>query len=154
MIVLLLAGFILLTGCTSTALDSGAVRKESGPVSGTSTEGIRAYLGIPYAAPPTGDLRWRPPVPALPWQGTRQATAFGSACPQLVPGGTSPKSLPGNMSEDFLYLNVWTPARIGNEKLPVMVFIHGGSFLQGTGSDPFYNATNLAKKGVVLVNLN
>jgi para-nitrobenzyl esterase len=58
------------------------------------------------------------------------------------------------MSEDFLYLNVWTPARIGNEKLPVMVFIHGGSFLQGAGSDPFYNGTNLAKKGVVLVNLN
>ncbi|MGD0079974.1 MAG: carboxylesterase/lipase family protein [Methanoregula sp.] len=154
LVVLLLAGVILLAGCTGTAPDSGAVRTESGLVSGTFSDGVRAYLGIPYAAPPTGDLRWRPPVPPPQWQGTRQATAFGAACPQLVPADTSAESLPGNMSEDCLYLNVWTPARSGDEKLPVMVFIHGGSFLQGAGSMPLYNGTSLAKKGVVLVNLN
>jgi len=154
LVVIVLAGSIFLAGCTGTAPDSGAVRTESGQVFGTSSDGIRAYLGIPYAAPPTGDLRWRPPVPAQPWQGTRPATAFGPACPQLVAPDTGVMELPGNMSEDCLYLNVWTPARGGNEKLPVMVFIHGGSFLQGAGSMPLYNGTNLAKKGVVAVNLN
>ncbi len=154
MIVLLLTGFILLTGCTSTVTDSNIVRTESGPVSGTTSGGIRAYLGIPYAAPPTGDLRWRPPVPAQSWQGTRPATAYGPACPQVVPRDTFAGAQPGNMSEDCLYLNVWTPARNPDDKLPVMVFIHGGSFLEGGGSIPLYNGTNLAKKGVVLVNLN
>ena len=154
MIVILLTGFILLTGCTSTATNYGVVRTESGLVSGTYGDGIRAYLGIPYAAPPTGDLRWKPTVPVQPWQGTRQTTAFGPACPQVVPADRSAESQPGNMSEDCLYLNVWTPARNPDEKLPVMVFIHGGSFLQGAGSIPLYNGTNLAKKGVVLVNLN
>jgi len=154
MIVLLLTGFILFMGCTSTVTDSSIVRTESGPVSGTSSDGIRAYLGIPYAAPPTGDLRWRPPVPAQPWQGTRPATAYGPACPQVVQSDRSAEGQPGNMSEDCLYLNVWTPALSPDEKRPVMVFIHGGSFLQGAGSIPLYNGTSLAKKGVVLVNLN
>lgn len=154
MIVLLLTGFILLTGCTSTDTNSGVVRTESGPVSGTSIDGIRAYLGIPYAAPPTGDLRWKPPVPAQPWQSTRKTTAYGPACPQVVQSDRSSEGQPGNMSEDCLYLNLWTPALSPDEKLPVMVFIHGGSFLQGGGSIPLYNGTNLAKKDVVLVNLN
>jgi para-nitrobenzyl esterase len=154
LLVLFLIGFVLLTGCTSPATDTGVVRTGSGPVSGTVSDGIRAYLGIPYAAPPTGDLRWKPTAPAPSWRGTRPATAFGPACLQIVPADSSAESQPGNMSEDCLYLNVWTPARSPDEKLPVMVFIHGGSFMQGAGSNPLYNGTNLAKKGVVLVNLN
>ena len=95
MIVLLLTGFILVTGCTSTDTGSRVVRTESGPVSGTTSSGIRAYLGIPYAAPPTGDLRWRPPAPAQSWQGTRPATAYGPACPQLVQSDRSSEGQPG-----------------------------------------------------------
>lgn len=152
--ILLLAGLLLLAGCATTAPDPGVVRTGSGPVSGISAGGIRAYLGIPYAAPPTGDLRWRPPAPVPSWQGTRVATAFGPACPQIVPADTFSELRPGNMSEDCLYLNVWTPAQAGNEKLPVMVFIHGGSYMKGAGSLPLFNGTNLAKKGVVLVTLN
>ena len=104
---------------------------------------IIAFKGVPFAAPPVGELRWRPPAPVVAWQGVRQAaTASGSACPQLGPGP---------QSEDCLFLNVWTPRKIA-KPLPVMVWIHGGGFRVGTGGST--DGAPLASKGVVLVTVN
>jgi para-nitrobenzyl esterase len=104
------------------------------------------YKGIPYAAPPVGTLRWRPPQPVAPWTEPRRFDAFGPACPQ--------PEADGETSEDCLTLNVWTPARTADAKFPVMVFIHGGSFLTGSGSLPVYDGAPLAEAGVVVVTLN
>jgi para-nitrobenzyl esterase len=147
---LILIGFSVLAGCTQKNADADSVKTDAGYVSGISDNGLRMYRGIPYAAPPTGDLRWRPPAPVQPWNGTKEATAFSAICPQ--PSASNPTA--GGMSEDCLYLNVWTPAKSADDNLPVMVFIHGGAFAEGTGSDPLYNGTALAKKGVVVVTLN
>ena len=98
------------------------VKTDAGSVSGINQDGIRVYLGIPFAAPPTGDLRWRPPAPVQPWDGVKETKRYSATCPQ--PGSPAPL----NMSEDCLYLNVWTPAKSADEKLPVMVFFFGGGF--------------------------
>ena len=147
---LILIGFSFLSGCIQKKPDASIVKTDSGYVSGINENGLRMYRGIPYAAPPTGDLRWRPPAPVQSWNGTRDATVFSAMCPQ--PSTSNPTA--GGMSEDCLYLNVWTPAKNADDKLPVMVFIHGGAFAEGTGSDPLYNGTALARKGVVVVTLN
>jgi para-nitrobenzyl esterase len=144
-ICLVLIGFSFLAGCTRKEPESSVVKTDTGYVSGISENGIRMYRGIPYAAPPTGDLRWRPPAPVQPWNGTKEAKVFSAVCPQ--PGAAG-------MSEDCLYLNVWTPAQSADDKLPVMVFIHGGAFGEGAGSEPLYNGTALAKKGVIVVTTN
>jgi len=126
----------------------GVVRLDSGPVTGLEEPGLRAYLGIPYAAPPVGPLRWRPPQPPTPWSEPRACTAFGAACPQPA------QSPEGRYGEDCLTLNVWTPAARADEKLPVMVWVHGGGFNFGASSQPEYQGANLARKGVVVVTLN
>ena len=133
--------------------DSGRVMtiaSESGRVRGTGADVI-AYRGIPYAAPPIGPRRWRPPDPPARWSDVRNATEFGPVCPQ-APLNTSPP--PALMSEDCLTLNVWTPARAAGDRLPVMVWIHGGGFFGGSGSAPSYDGEALARHGVVLVTLN
>ena len=110
---------------------------------------VYSYQGIPYAQPPVGSLRWAAPQPTAPWSGTRQATAFGAVCPQQ--GADTP------VAEDCLFLNVWAPqaAVSGRQRLPVMVFIHGGAFVFGSGSMPFYDSAWLAASGnVVVVTLN
>jgi para-nitrobenzyl esterase len=118
-----------------------------------SSSGVAAYKGIPYAKPPIGDLRWRPPVPAPAWNGVRDAREFGHACLQPPP---QPKSVYYStiapMSEDCLTLNVWTP--IGGRKLPVMVWIHGGSLVGGSSSEPMYDGVKLAQQGIVVVSIN
>lgn len=125
------------------------VRLDSGQISGLQQNGVWTYLGIPYVKPPTGSLRWKPPEPPKAWSGTRKCTAYGPSCPQ------PPSSLQvGPMSEDCLYLNVWTPAKSPSEKLPVMVWIHGGSFAFGSASQPDYQGHNLSKLGVVVVTIN
>lgn len=134
--------------------EPGIVKTDAGYVSGISENGIWAYLGIPYAAPPIGDLRWKPPQPAKPWEGTYKADKFGPSCPQAVAKEFGPEWYPGNMSEDCLSLNVWTPATNSSEKLPVMVFIYGGAYMRGSSALPLYNGTALAKKGVVVVTFN
>lgn len=137
------------------AADDGAVKVEGGLLSGTLEEGVHSFKGIPYAAPPVGDLRWRPPRSAAPWQGVRSAAEFGDECPQeLYPPGSLYARPPRPQSEDCLYLNVWTGALEPDEKRPVMVWIHGGGFTRGAGSTPAYDGTRLAQKGVVLVTLN
>ena len=124
-----------------------------GALQGAWHAGIARFAGIPFAAPPVGPLRFRPPQPAEPWDGVRAADAFGPIAPQnpsimdALFGGDSEA-----WDEDCLYLNVWTPALDGS--LPVMVWIHGGGFEMGSGSSPLYDGTSFARDGVVLVTLN
>ena len=104
------------------------------------------YRGIPFAAPPVGDLRWRAPQPAAKWAGVRAAAKFASD-PYQGDGK-------GNVSEDCLYLNVWTPAKSAHDRVPVLVWIYGGGFSFGSTSTPVHNGEHLARKGVVLVSIN
>ena len=137
-------------------IDGGTLHIASGKITGDVTgkgNAISVYKGIPYAAPPVGGLRWRPPQPAVPWDGIRPAIAYGPAALQQPSpfGGVKEKIW---RSEDCLYLNVWTPAASSEENLPVMVWIHGGGFGIGAGSSPDYIGTPLAEKRVVLVTIN
>lgn len=133
---------------------SDAVRVEGGLIAGTTADGVQSYKGIPFAAPPTGDLRWKPPQPVIAWQGVRECSAFGPDCPQApYPAGSMYYSPPRKQSEDCLYLNIWTAARPG-DKRPVMVWIHGGALTRGSGATRTYDGTSFAKKGVVLVTIN
>lgn len=138
------------TATLAGATDSTTVSTESGLIAGTVVDGIQIYRGIPYAAPPVGELRWRAPQPAPSWEGVRQALEFGAACPQHAredrPG------VLGRTDEDCLTLNIWAPADAAGA--PVMVWIHGGAFIVGSGSFPYYDGTAFARRGVVLVTLN
>jgi para-nitrobenzyl esterase len=126
-----------------------SVRIESGLVQGTFEDGLRVYRGLPYAAPPVGDLRWEAPQPASKWEGILSADKFGSASIQSNPAIAN---LPVP-SEDCLYLNVWTPAKSHEDRLAVMVWIHGGGFVAGTPAEKLYHGEHLAKKGVVVVSI-
>ncbi len=133
---------------------NGQIRVEGGLISGTTTDGIMSYKGIPYAAPPAGELRWKAPQPLQPWEGVRQCSDFGPDCPQApYPQASLYYSPPQKQSEDCLYLNVWTGAK-SKDKRPVMVWIHGGALTRGSGSTSVYDGTAFAKKGVVLVTIN
>ncbi|HEU0186025.1 MAG TPA: carboxylesterase family protein, partial [Blastocatellia bacterium] len=133
---------------------SDAVRVEGGQVSGSVVDGVRSYKGIPFAAPPVGELRWKAPQPPAAWEGVREGADFGPDCPQPpYPQSSIYYSEPREQSEDCLCLNVWTAARPG-EKRPVMVWIHGGALTRGSGATRAYDGTALAKKGVVLVTIN
>ena len=133
------------------------VTTESGKISGILQNGAYGYLGIPYAQPPVGPLRWQPPQAVAAWTGIRDGSRFGSNCYQAPPGQFGPYTpeflivLP--VSEDCLYLNVWTPAR-RTQSLPVAFWIHGGGFSSGSASIPIYNGSRLAAKGVVVVGIN
>jgi para-nitrobenzyl esterase len=117
---------------------------------GPSTNGIRMFRGVPFAQPPVGDLRWKPPQPVEKWKGIRDAKTFGPNCMQRVVYGDMGFRSRG-MSEDCLYLNVWTPATAANAKLPVMIYFFGGGFQAGDGSEPRYDGEVIAKTGVVAV---
>jgi para-nitrobenzyl esterase len=129
--------------------DISEAKVTGGTVSGTADDGISIFKGIPFAAPPVGDRRWKAPAPVVPWSGVRKADAFANACMQApnTQGNTAP------VSEDCLYLNVWTPAKSADAKLPVIVWIHGGGYVGGSTSIGMYDGTGFAKKGVVLVSL-
>ncbi len=131
-----------------------AVKTATGDVGGVSENGVLAFKGIPYAAPPVGDLRWRAPKPPAPWQGARAGGAFGPACIQIPGLSAENGGDPGALSEDCLYLNVWTPKTGAAAKLPVMVWIHGGAYIFGAGGLPIYDGSPMAKKGAVVVTLN
>jgi len=120
------------------------VLTESGTVSGISANGLSVYKGIPFAAPPVGELRWRPPAHAASWAGTRQAEAFAPASMQV--GVSMPDETPPAVSEDYLHLNIWTPARAKTEhqNLPVIVWIYGGGYINGSASMPLYWGDRLA----------
>ena len=133
----------------SHAQDVPPVRVEGGLIAGAVEDGLTVFRGVPYAAPPVGPLRWRPPHPVIAWEGTRAATEFGRACMQT---NAAIANLPAP-AEDCLFANVWTPAARPTERLPVMVWIHGGGFAAGTPAETLYHGEWLAKKGVVVVSL-
>lgn len=136
------------------------VHTVSGAVAGVrSSDGkVVSFKGIPFAAPPVGNLRWAPPAPVQPWQGVRNANAFAPSCMQIEHGDHLPwtaEFLDHNQtSEDCLYLNVWMPDASATAKLPVIVYIHGGSFTEGSGAVPITDGTRLAKTGLVIVTIN
>jgi len=138
---------------------SDAVRIESGLLRGARDPrtAVTAYLGVPFAAAPVGDLRWRPPAPVEPWEGVRAADTFA---PQCVQPGRAADSVYAEfsgvqpMSEDCLYLNIWTPDAAREQPLPVMVWIHGGAFQQGSAANPVFVRGDLAGHGVLLVTIN
>lgn len=134
-------------------LANKSVTVTGGRVQGSlSDHGVLSFRGIPYAAPPIGELRWKAPQPPLPWEGTRNATHFG---PRPVQESNLLYEFRSKeMSEDCLYLNVWTSARSNQEKRPVYVFIHGGSFIHGDGSQPAYDGESMAEQGIVYVSIN
>lgn len=155
-----LAG-LLLVGAQAVRAESGgvAVMTDSGPVAGKFqiNAAVRAFLGLPFAAPPTGALRWKPPQPVIPWQSVRTATTYGAQCMQPTRSKTSVYyEYAGDQptSEDCLYLNVWAPSDVRDGKLPVMVWIYGGGFQQGSAANPVFNGERLAARGVVVVSVN
>ncbi len=158
-------GFTLRAGLRCIALTLSAsvlygalpeqIRTHSGVVEGVSSADgqVRAFEGIPFAAPPVGKLRWQAPQPVAPWEGVRKATAFSSRCMQAPIYPDMIFRDPGS-SEDCLYLNVWTPANSASAKLPVMVWIYGGGFAAGASSEPRQDGSKLAEKGVLVVSMN
>jgi len=142
----LLAPLALLFAGPVLAQQTAPVPTESGLVQGVAAPGLTVYKGIPFAAPPVGDLRWRAPQPAPLWEGVRAADKFG---PDPYQGDGK-----GGVSEDCLYLNIWTPAKSPKDKVPVLVWIYGGGFSFGSNSTPVHNGEHLARKGVVLVTIN
>jgi para-nitrobenzyl esterase len=132
---------------------------EGGEISGVLKHDISVFKGIPFAAPPVGDLRWKAPQPVLPWTGTKACTEFGASPMQAEPRPFSMWSaeflIPEKpISEDCLYLNVWTAAKKATEKRPVLVWIYGGGFVSGGANVPIYDGEALAKKGIIFVSLN
>jgi para-nitrobenzyl esterase len=132
------------------------VRVAGGLLEGTtgSQPGIRAFLGVPYAAPPVGAWRWKAPGPAPKWIGVRKADRFGNHCMQTTP--FPDMVYQSQESEDCLYLNVWTPVAVTDyqARLPVMVWIHGGGYYAGSGDEPRHDGSVLASKGVIVVTIN
>jgi para-nitrobenzyl esterase len=144
-------GMALSIGLATSAAEPVA-KTTQGLLRGETTGAVSHFLGVPFAKPPTGELRWRPPVAPATWQDVRPATSAGPACPQAAVASLSGdlRNLP--QDEDCLYLNVWAPADA--KQLPVMVWIYGGAYRQGASSLPLYNGAALAAQGVIVVTLN
>jgi para-nitrobenzyl esterase len=134
------------------------VKTAQGTLEGTSEGGVIAFKGVPFAAPPVGDLRWRAPQPPAAWTGVRKAEQFRASCMQYKAGERLPWTrefmVQNEIGEDCLYLNVWTPRAGASANLPVIVFIHGGGFTEGSGAVEVYGGGNLAAKGAVVVTIN
>ena len=162
--VLIITGILLLVGLAFLTKPLRAqkvvVNTASGKVSGDVGDKTKtvSFKGIPFAAPPVGELRWRAPQPAKPWQGVRKANRLSASCMQVTEKEhlpwTSEFMTQNELSEDCLYLNVWTPRPGTNAKLPVLVFIHGGGFGGGSGGIAIYDGEQLAATGVVVVTIN
>jgi para-nitrobenzyl esterase len=157
----LVAAAVVVSVSQTPAAVNDPVTTDAGKLSGvTLTSGVRAFKGIPFGAPPVGTLRWKEPQPVAKWEGVRKADQWGHACVQPNQTARNPNNvtvdLPDSpkMSEDCLYLNVWTSAPRANARQAVMVWIFGGAYAEGGGNSPHNDGENLAKKGVVVVNFN
>src|SRR6266550_1498011 len=145
----------LATVFASSAVAQDRVKTANGIIEGSSEQssGIRVFKGVPFAAPPVGGLRWQPPQPVKSWKGVRKADQFGPRCMQRpIFGDMGFRS--NGMSEDCLYLNVWTPAKSSIERLPVLVYFYGGGFVAGDGSEARYEGESMARKGIVALTVN
>ena len=158
---LLLLAVLALFGCSKASV-SPVLTIEGGQVQGVSTDipGVTVFRGIPYAAPPIKDLRWKEPQPVVPWEGVKLCDKFGHPSYQAIqyPGGYFTEWGYGDespFSEDCLYLNVWTtaPGQV-DKKLPVALWIHGGGYREGWGSEPEFDGQEWGAKDVVLVSIN
>ncbi|PYS77106.1 MAG: carboxylesterase [Acidobacteria bacterium] len=149
------AAVLLAAALAGNASTADRVKTSNGVVEGKGRQdsGVRIFQGIPFAQPPTGDQRWKPPQPVKSWAGVRQAVKFGPRCMQHPVFGDMGFRSDG-MSEDCLYLNVWTPAASGRERLPVLVYFYGGGFVAGDGSEPRYDGESMARRRVVAVTVN
>ncbi|MCE3288245.1 MAG: Carboxylesterase type [Caulobacter sp.] len=143
-----LAALLTVGAAPALAAEAPVVKAPAGPLRGELVDQVRVFRGIPYARPPVGELRWRPPQPAGGWPGVREATRFGAACPQPP----SPFYDHAAVGEDCLFLNIWTPPNA--RKAPVIVWIHGGSLVSGSGAEALYDGGGFARQGVVLVSIN
>jgi para-nitrobenzyl esterase len=157
----LLLGLALFCLASPTAAFAQPVRArlDAGLVEGVRVAGVSRFLGIPYAAPPLGQLRWRAPAPTRHWRGVRSALEFSAGCMQAPRGAWGPYThefvdQAKAPSEDCLYLNVWTPASERGAAPPILLWIHGGAFIGGASSVPIYNGEALARRGVIIVSLN
>ncbi len=144
-----------LTACVTTdsgSTDPAIVKVDTGTLKGAHEVGVLRWKGIPFAAPPVGELRWRAPQPAAAWQGVRDASMYGNDCMQVpFPSDAAPLGTPPN--ENCLYANVWRPAG-KQRKLPVVFWIYGGGFVNGGASPPTYSGAELAKQGVLFISAN
>ena len=151
---ILVTTVVLAAAVTGEAFADNRVKTRNGTVEGTEqSSGIRSFKGVPFAEPPVGDLRWKAPQPVKSWTDVRQTVQFGPRCMQRpIFGDMNFRS--NGMDEDCLYLNVWTPAKSGDERLPVLVYFFGGGFMAGDGSEPRYDGESMARKGIVAVTVN
>src|SRR5215470_12342731 len=152
---LLILTITLIIAATVGAFAQDRVKIANGLLEGVSdkSSGVRSFKGIPFAEPPIGDLRWKPPQPVKNWQDARKADKFGPRCMQRpIFGDMGFRS--NGMSEDCLYLNVWTPAKSPRERLPVLVYFYGGGFVAGDGSEARYQGESMARKGIVALTVN
>src|SRR5262252_7911891 len=152
---LIILAIMLATTLAAGALAQDHVKITNGTLEGVSdkSSGIRSFKGIPFGEPPVGDFRWKPPQPVKNWQGVRKADQFGPRCMQRpIFGDMGFRSY--GMSEDCLYLNVWTPAKSPTERLPVLVYFYGGGFVAGDGSEARYQGESMARKGIVALTVN
>ena len=157
-----LAGSVALVSVTLGAQAPPVVTVTGGELRGRlvtsgSAPAMAVFQGIPFATPPVGDLRWKPPMPVVPWTGTRDASAYGASCSQIAAGWNDKTA--AEASEDCLFVNVWTPAWPAAGKAPVMVWFHGGANMGGSargagGIEPPFDGTALARRGVVVVTFN
>jgi para-nitrobenzyl esterase len=144
---------LVAASCALTLPAQDTVTVQTGKIKGVSSDGLIAFKGIPYAAPPVGDLRWRPPQPPAQWKGVRSTSEYAHDCMQLpFPSDAAPLGTPP--AEDCLYLNVWTPSPRAAAPMPVMVWIYGGGFVNGGSSPAVYDGSQFAKDGVVFVSFN
>ena len=161
-VLLLVALFFACTTAPKTDnIDVNSVQLKSGKVSGKTSDdqAVKIFMGVPFAAPPVGDLRWKAPQPVASWEGVRACVTPPASAIQAPPKPfmcwskefMAPES---PLSEDCLYLNVWTTAKTAQDKLPVMVWIHGGAFTSGSGTVPLYNGEAMSRKGAVFVTIN